>query len=58
MSIERNVARSGGACIAALHRASNRTQVLAHFRAAIDPTSKPGPDVASAVLSIPTTKEH
>lgn len=46
------------ACIAALAHGSDPTQVLAHLRAAIDPISTPGPDAASAVLSIPTTKEH
>lgn len=46
------------ACIAALAHGSDPTQVLAHLRAAIDPTLTPGPDAASAVLSIPTTKEH
>jgi len=46
------------ACIAALARGSDQAQVLAHLRAALDPSSTPGPDVPSAVLSIPPTKEQ
>jgi hypothetical protein len=46
------------ACIAALSLGGDTSEVLAHLRAAIEPTSTPGPDAVSAVLSVPTTKEH
>lgn len=46
------------ACIAALSRGSEPTQVLAHLRTAIDPASSPGPGAPAAVLSIPQTKEQ